>query len=296
MRRVATLTAATLGLLIAADGAVRADEPAAQPPSPTAEEESTEGGDAIGLTIDVGYATAYVFRGYNVFQKESQLDPHMLIAPGIAWSAWDTGLSVGYLGLFQISGDNVGAVLDAGLGGEQDLFVTYTREITDGLSLGGSLTAYLYPLADEQTTGSGCPVYLEPAINATFATVVDLSLTVAWFLGIQDEPAIRGISYVYFNPAVGKRFELGDVVGLGLRLGYGFKVFHEGNDGVSNVHDVSLAVSLPITLGAGFTLTPALTGAWTNIEDTVDGAGHTQEKTFTDGLAVAGSLNVGVSL
>jgi len=270
---------AALALLTVGAGPAWADAPAA-----TAGPEPESG--LLGLNLDLGLHSAYLFRGYNVFQEDSQLDPHMLVAPGVLWTVGDTGLALGYLGSFQATGGNIGDVLDVGLGGEQDLYATYMTELGGGLSVGGLLTAYLYPFADKDLTGSGCPLYLEPGVKVAWSNVVDLSLTVAYFYGVQDEPAIRGISYLYVNPVVATTVALADGLDLGLKLSYGFKLFKEGNDGMSNVHDLALVANLPINVTDTFYVTPAVTLGWTNIEG----------KDFGDGLAVVGGVNLGVNL
>lgn len=270
-----TAPLATLLVLTAAAPAALADAPAVA--------EAGEDDGAIGLDVDLGFATAYILRGLNVFQQEGQMDANMLLAPGVLWSIGDSGVSIGYLGFFQLTGDNISANIKGALGAEQDLYVIWSRGLADDLSLDVGLTAYLYPLADADVVGASFPVYLEPLVKLSYASVVDLALGVSYFLGIQDQPAIRGLSYLYLNPSVGKHLELGGAVGLDLKFAYGFKLFQEGNDGMSNVHDLLLAAALPISLGETYYLTPGLLLAWTNIEG----------KDFADGLAFVGTLNLG---
>jgi hypothetical protein len=242
--------------------------------------------DAIGLNLDLGYASAYVFRGYNVFQEDSQLDQHMLLAPGITWTVFDTGLSIGYWGAYQISGGDIGDRIDAALGAEQDVILGYVLGLPHDLSLSVGLVGYLYPFADKGVVGATCPVFLEPGAGLAWAGPVDLSLRVSYFLGLQDEPAIRGISYLYVNPRIGRTFGLGQGVKLSAGLGYGFKLWQEGNDGMSNIHDVALDISVPIDIVGGLYVTPSVHTGWTNLID----------KEFADELFVYGAINVGVNL
>lgn len=242
--------------------------------------------DAIGLNLDLGFASAYVFRGYNVFQKDSQLDQHTLLAPGVTWTVFHTGLSIGYWGAYQISGGDIDDRIDAALGAEQDIILGYTLGLPHDLSLAFSLVGYLYPFADKSDVGAKCPVFLEPGAGLAWAGPIDLSLKVSYFLGLQDEPAIRGISYLYVNPRVGKTFALHKRVKLSAGLGYGFKLWQEGNDGASNIHDVSLDVSLPIDIIGGLYIAPSVHTGWTNLVD----------KEFADELFAYGALNVGVNL
>lgn len=280
-KRAATILAAVVAFM--AGLSARAEEP-----QELEQEVDTE--QPLGIDAELGYASAYVFRGFNVFQENGQMDQHMLIAPGISWSIFDTGLTVGYWGAFQISGGNknIRDNIDGGLGAEQDLYLTYEFAITDALTAGAGVFYYFYPGADEDLTGASVPMYLEPGANVSYSTVLDLGLNVSYFLGLQDEPGIRGISYLYINPTVGKSFELGSRVGLDVSAGYGFKLFKEGNDGAGNVHDVLLEIGVPISLNESFALSPKVSSSWTNIEGAED--------KFQDGIIVWGSLVLQMTL
>jgi hypothetical protein len=279
-------TQTTIALVLSAGLLTLSPRPSAgTEPEPNATAAQAEE-EAIGLNLDVGLATAYVFRGYNVFQEDAQLDPHLLVSPTIAWAVFDTGLSIAYQGYFQISGGNIQDRMDAALGAEQDLTLAYTLGLPLGLGLWFGVVNYLYPAADEDVVGAACPYYFEPGVGLTWSGPVDLSLRVSYFLGIQDEPAIRGISYLYINPRVGRTFAFGHQVKLSSGLGYGFKLWKEGNDGASNIHDLILDLSLPIEVIGGFYVSPGVHAGWTNL------AG----KGFADELFVYGGLNLGVNL
>jgi hypothetical protein len=240
--------------------------------------------DAIGLNLDLGFASAYVFRGINVFQKDSQLDQHMLLAPGVTWAIFDTGLSIGYWGAYQISGGAISDRIDAGLGAEQDAILGYSLGLPHDLALSFGVTGYLYPWADETEAGTECPFYLEPGAGIAWAGPIDLSLKASYMLGLQGE--IRDFSYLYVNPRIGKTFAFGARVKLSVGLGYGFKRWQEGNDGAGNVHDVAVDVALPIDIASGLYVTPSVHAGWTNLVD----------RELEDELFVYGALNVGVNL
>lgn len=244
--------------------------PEAAVPGETVSEEPspTEAEDKMGINVELGYASAYLFRGYNVFQKEGQSDQHMLLAPGLSWAIMDTGLTIGYWGAFQITGDNADDVVDAGLGMEQDIYATYEMTLPGDVGLAFGVLAYLYPGADEDIVGTSMPTYIEPSVAATYTQFVDMSLSIAYFFGVQDEPAVRGISYLYVNPSVGKSFELHSLVALDVALSYGFKLFKEGNEDMSNVHDITLNVGAPVELDGTFYVVPSVNMAWTNVKET----------------------------
>jgi uncharacterized protein (TIGR02001 family) len=244
------------------------------------------GDDAIGLNLDLGVASAYLFRGFNVFQEDGQMNQNAMVAPGLTYAVGDTGLSVGYWGAFQVLGSNIGANIDGALGAEQDLYASYDMALNDALSLSAGLCYYFYPLADADMNGASVPSYLEPAVSLGWAGPVDVSLGAAYFWGVQDQPGIRGISYLYVPVSVGKSLSLSDSVGLDLSAGYGFKLWKGGNDGAANVHDVLIGAGVPIALGERAYLAPAVNAAWTDLGDLGIG----------DELAVFGGLNVGVDL
>ena len=212
-------------------------EPGASTLKLGAGEQAQEAPAPVGLNLDLQLATAYVFRGWNVFQETSQMDPHLLLAPGLTYAIADTGLSVGYWGAYQLTGANIGATLDAALNAEQDLFVSYERDLGHDMTLAVRFFSYFYPAADRRVAGASVPTYLEPIVAFTASPGVDLGVQVTYFAGVQDAPGISGISYLYVNPSVGKSFELVEHIGLELLLGYGIKAFKEGNAGRSNVHD-----------------------------------------------------------
>jgi hypothetical protein len=259
---------------------------------PTASEE-------MGLNLDVGFATAYVYRGWNVFQREFQTDPHMLLAPGATWAIGDSGVTVGYWAAYQLTGANTGANTDGALNAEQDLFVTYDLELPQDVTMSFGLTAYAYPVADAAVIGASVPLYFEPAIAWTYATAVDLGLAVSYLAGVQNQPDIWGLSYLYLNPSVAKSLELSENLGLELGLGYGFKLFNEGIEGRDNVHDVTLTAALPVHPGGPTAyVAPGIGVAWTNVEDvTDDDSGEVlHDRNFADGFVTWVSLNLGMDI
>lgn len=272
--------------------------------SPAEDGDSEE--DGIGLNLDLGFATAYIFRGYNVFQQSSQLDQNMLLAPGITWSISDTGLWIGYWGAFQVSGDNVGDNIDAGVGAEQDLLAGYDLEVGEAVTFSVGLAYYFYPFVDEDAAGCKTPSYLEPSLGISLATVVDIGLTVSYFAGVQD--AVSDYRYLYLNPTLGKSFELHEMVGLDLALGYGYKFYHPDSSVDENFHDVLFTIGLPIYLPRGFYVTPSFGMAWTDIRDrrqqpgtstyvpTAGTAGTSSTGEGVDEFVFYGGLNVGVNL
>lgn len=243
------------------------------------------GNDGIGLAVDLGLASSYVWRGWNLFQDESQMDPNMLVAPGLTWSVGDTDISVGYWSAWQLTGPNRSDVVDAGIGAEQDLFVLYAPSITDSVSAVVGLTGYIYPMADELTAGTAMPTYIEPTAGLAWEGPVTTSLSVSYFHGVQD--ALKGYRNVYVRPGLAWSAGLGDKMSLDLSGGFGYKLFTEIEAPVeTNTMDLLLGAALPITIGSGAYVKPSLNVAWTNIDG----------ESFSEGLAPWGAVNVGFSL
>jgi hypothetical protein len=269
--------------------------------------ETGEGEDeasGIGLNLDLGFATAYVFRGLNVFADGDQLDPHLLLAPGITWSVFDTGLWLGYWGAFQLNGGNLSDNIDAGVGVEQDLLLGWDRDLGEAATVSLFLYWYFYPAAEEEAAGAAVPSYLDPGAMLTVHPGVDISLSVSYFAAVQD--ALSDYRYLYLNPALGKDLELHERVGFEARLSYGVKLYHRDSALHDNRHDVQLTLGLPIDLGAGWYVTPGFGVAWTDLagEPPVipqqqlvpDATTARQRPGNRSGWVVWGGLNLGVDL
>jgi uncharacterized protein (TIGR02001 family) len=230
--------------------------------APTEIEEDEPEPSEIGLSVEVTWASSYIFRGLNVFKEESQMDQNMLLAPGITWKISDSGFSLGYWGAFQSSGNNVSRNIERGLGAEQDLFVAYEENLSDNLVFGVGFLFYLYPFADEALAGTSSPTYFEPSLNATYSTFVDVSFKVAYLGGLQIE--LEDSNYLYLNPTFSRHFDLHEKVGLDFYFGYGYKVFKD-KDTVDNKHDIRFTVALPLDIAYGLYLIPSFNAGWTNL-------------------------------
>jgi len=279
------LTSVVLLVLALSAPARAAEEPSgADPTAKEAAPVAEAGGEGAGLGLEVGLevASAFLWRGLNVFQGEDRTDQHALAAPSLTWSVGDTGLSVGYWGAFQLNGDNRSDLIDAGVGAETDLILNYSHSITDDLSVDGGVVYYMYAFADEKVAGVATPGYIEPNLVVSYATVVDLGLMVGWFRALQDE--LDGFNHIYINPTVGKSVPLGKGMELQLGLGFGYKMFQD-DEASDNVYDALATVGLGVELPAGLSLTPKVQAAWTNIG----------EADFGDELAFAGAVALNAS-
>jgi uncharacterized protein (TIGR02001 family) len=224
--------------------------------------EPTEADDSIGLDFEVAVASAYVFRGLNVFQKDRQSDRHAFVAPAITFAVPDTGLSLGYWGAYQIVGDNRAQNTDAALNLEQDLFATYDLSLHDSLTVSSGVFYYFYPFAD--IPGTSNPSILEPVVKGSYTSAVDLGLSVSYFYALQEE--IKALRHIYVSPSVSKGVDLSESVGLAVGASFGYKRFDD--EAIKdNVYDVSLNVGVPLDVGGGASVTPSINAAWTNLQD-----------------------------
>jgi len=216
----------------------------------------------VGVTIDVGVASAYNFRGLNVFGID-QFDQHVVFSPSLSYAILDTGLTIGYWGAYQVNGKNLSANVANGVGHEQDIYLSYDIAwLEDTLALNATLTAFLYPFATKAGAGVRCPAYIEPSVKLSYATVLDLSLQVAYFAGLQD--AVKDYRYLYIRPYISKSFAIGTRLTQTLGVGYGFKLYNDRDVMTDNVHDIAFDIALAITAAEGFTVTPAIRGGWTD--------------------------------
>ena len=235
----------------------------------------------LGLNVDLQLSSAYVFRGLNVFQKDGQMNQNMLAAPGVTWTVGKTGISVGYWGAFQLTGDNRSANTDNAVNMEQDLWVSYEKKLSEKLTVKGLATFYILPFAD--LPDISVPTWVEPMASATYDLgMATAGLAIAYFMGLQSD--LRDFSYLYVNPTLEKSIKVLNKE-VSFKVGYGYKQFKEGNDHMSNVHDLLFTVGTSFTVGPVY-LKPGIGVAWTNIE----GA----DSALNDGLVVWGWLNVGM--
>lgn len=245
---------------------------------------AAEDGTKVGVDGEVTYASAYMFRGYNVFQKGSQMDQHGMLAPGLTWTARSIPLTIGYWGAFQVNGKNLFAMVDAGLGAEQDLFISYDISLPHNMGLSVGAYWYFYPLARPAIAGTNLPSYLEPTVAWSWSGVVDVGLGLAFFAGLQD--ALSDYRYLYINPSVSRSFALSTWASLGVGASFGYKVFTDPDKMTDNVYDVFLGVDCTFPMGKLLTIKPGVAAAWTNL------AG----RDFADEVGVFGTLTLGAAL
>jgi hypothetical protein len=278
-------------------GPVPAPEPAPAPAgdpaaSPVADTGAAEAAPASGeapstlINIDVEGASAYVWRGMNLFGAEQKTQAFSVF-PSI--TATFGGLSIGYWGAFQLSGDNKSSLVDLGVGAEQDLILKYSGSLAEGLAYSAMLTYWIYPMADEVAAGTSTPMYIEPGVGVTYSTAADLGLYVGYYRGLQD--ATNPYSFFYINPSVGKTLPLSGDISLALGLSAGYKVFT--NDPAT---DQDKAFDLTLNVGATLPfsdmyITPQVHASYVTRDD-----GVVPNAEFSDSFIAWAGVHVGYNI
>jgi hypothetical protein len=213
------------------------------------------------LNIDIEGASAYVWRGINVFGVDQNTQAFSVF-PSV--TATIGALSLGYWGAFQLSGDNKTELVDRGVGGENDFILKYSGSLDNGLAYSAMLTYWVYPFADEEVAGTDTPMYIEPGAGISYLAGADLGLYVGYYRGLQavTEPA----SFVYINPSIGKTFPVSDDIALALGLSAGYKAFTNDPPTKDRAFDLALNVSAAIPLSDMY-ITPQLHAAYVTRDD-----------------------------
>jgi hypothetical protein len=193
------------------------------------------------INIDVEAASAYVWRGLNLYGEETSTQNFSLF-PSV--TATFGGFSVGYFGGFQLTGDNKTEKVDTGTGAEQDLILKYAGAFSPKLSYSAGLVTWFYPFVDPDVVPVDLPIFMEPGISLGFATAVDLNLYVGYYFALQSEN--EGGNFVYISPSVGKSLPLTPDIDLALGLSAGYKIYPNLDDGV----DPDKAFDLTLNVGA----------------------------------------------
>jgi hypothetical protein len=237
------------------------------------------------LNIDVEGSSAYVWRGTNIFGADQNTQAFSVF-PSV--TATMGPLSLGYWGAFQLSGDNKSALVDRGVGAENDFILKYSGWLNDKLTYSAMLTYWVYPFANEEAAGTATPMYIEPGAGISYLTGADLGLYVGYYRALQtvNEPA----SFVYINPSVGKTFRLRNGIGFAFDVSAGYKIFTDDPPTKDRALDLGLHVSAAIPFNNMY-ITPQLHAAYvTRDEAAVPNAG------FSDSFVAWAGVHVGYDI
>jgi hypothetical protein len=269
-------------------GPVPAPEPApTAPPTDRGTETSRSGGGRPStlLNIDVEGASAYVWRGINMFGV-NQNTQALSVFPSLTLTSG--ALSLGYWGAFQLSGDNKSALVDSGVGGQNNFSLKYSGWGEDGLAYSAMVTYWVYPFADEEVAGTATPMYIEPGAGISYLVGADLGLYVGYYRGLQA--VTEGASFLYINPSIGKTFPLSDDLGIALSLSGGYKIFTNDPQTEDRALDLALNASVAIPFDDTY-ITPQLHAAYATRDDAA-----VPDAEFSDSFIAWAGVHVGFDI
>jgi len=287
-------------LASAAEGdASEPTDPAAPTPAPAdtgAAEAATKSkaAPATLINLDVEAASAYVWRGINLY-GENQNTQNFSVFPSL--TAAFGGFSIGYFGGFQLTGDNKSEVVDRGTGAEQDLILKYSGSFADNLTYSAGLVYWLYPFADKDVANTDLPMFIEPGVGATYATApVDLGLYIGYYRALQDVK--KADSFVYISPSLARSLPLTGDISLALGLSAGFKAYTDLQSGQDGDRTFDLTLNVGATLPfSDMYVTPQLHAAFaTRVDDLDPIASGNQGPGFSDEFVAWAGVHVGYNI
>jgi hypothetical protein len=269
-------------------GPVPAPEPSPTAPptdrGTTASRSGREAPDGL-LNIDVEGASAYVWRGINMFGVNQNTQVFSVL-PSV--TATFGALSLGYWGAFQLSGDNKSALVDSGVGGQNNLILKYSGWGDDDLAYSAMLTYWFYPFADEEVAGTATPMYIEPGAGISYLAGADLGLYVGYYRGLQT--VTEAASFLYINPSIGKTLPLSADLGLALSMSAGYKVFTNDPQTEDRAFDLGLNVSVAIPFSDTY-VTPQLHAAYATRDEAA-----VPDAEFSDSFIAWAGVHVGYDI
>jgi hypothetical protein len=297
--------AALLGSLLVTSLASAADGDASEPAAPAAPTPApadtgaaaaatkSEAAPSKLINVDVEAASAYVWRGINLY-GEDQNTQNFSVFPSL--TATFGGFSIGYFGGFQLTGDNKSVVVDQGTGAEQDLILKYSGSLAEKLTYSAGLVYWLYPFADPEVANTDLPMFIEPGVGVTYAAPVDLGLYVGYYRALQD--VNRAASFVYINPSLAKSLPLSGDISLALGLSAGFKAYTNLESGQDGDRKFDLTLNVGATLPfSDMYVTPQLHAAFaTRVDDLDPLAPGNQGPEFSDEFVAWAGVHVGYNI
>jgi hypothetical protein len=215
----------------------------------------------LGIGFGITLASAYNFRGQNLYKDQHQLDQALQVAPWASYTVPKTGLTLTYYSSYQATGSAAAANRKAGISHEQDFTAAYRVELPAHLALTPGFTTYVYPFATKEAAGTTTPVWVEPWVDLLWQNgVVDVDLTTTYFHGAQS--ALKDYRYGYLHAQLSRTATITPWVGVETAVGYGHKLYVEKV--TQNRDDVSARIGVPFTVKDAV-LKPAVNWAWTDL-------------------------------
>ena len=253
-----------------------------------AEEEDEEPEREFQFGLD--YASAYVFRGDNVFKEHDQSEQNMVAQPRFLWMPPGTHFSAGYAGAYQLSGGNLRSNLDDGVGAEQDLFVDYDIKPARQWTIATEIAMVAYPAA------SSFPLFFEGSAETRWVGPVEVGLYTGYLFAARPGPLLQ--DHFYLSPHVERSFELHEKLDLTTRFSVGWKFFKMKPLPIrTNSFDLLLTETLSYDVSDAVTIAAKVGLAWTNLEPQEDpDTGEIEHFSFGDGLVAFVGLSFDLEL
>lgn len=239
-----------------------------------------------GVDAMLQIVSAYVFRGYNVFQSTSQHDQNMALLGRLIWDVPHTDLSLGYSTAYQLTGDNIAHNIEVGLGAEQVAFADYDWEIAPHSTVTPEIAVMIYPAAKD------VPLFLEGSTEARYTGPIDASLYAGYFAALRSGPLSE--THFYIRPQVEKAFDLTRHFKLSLEAEAGVKIFNTNLSAIhNNMFDVLANATVAYAMSSVISVSAAVGVAWTNLEARQDpDTGRTVTPTLGDEYVPIATLGV----
>jgi uncharacterized protein (TIGR02001 family) len=239
--------------------------------------------DPFAVSASATYAGRYVWRGITL-NNEPALQPGVAISRG--------GLTVGAWSSIDLTdyGDHVGYGDESGTPTEIDYYASYAIPLGDKVKLSSGFINYTFP----HTT-----FYSTTEVFAGIALDVPASPSITTYL---DEDLAEGGNYTSLDlshsfPLGEKKDDWGLALALGGHVAYANHKYYEtyfGLDETPNWSDWAVSAALPISMPAGFSITPSYVYSSMILDDardTIKDAGlHPDNNVFLISLAWAGEL------
>jgi hypothetical protein len=238
--------------------------------------------------LGLEYASAYVFRGENVFKEHDQNEQKMVALPRFVWTPPDAGLSLGYSAAYQLTGDNIGRNIDDGIGAEQDLFIDYDVKVVRHFAISTELAMWAFPAA------ASFPLFFEGSAEANYTGPIEVGFYAGYLFAAREGPLSQ--DHLYLSPHIEKTFALHESLDLTTRVSAGWKLFKLKPSPVQSYSfDVLITETLSYSVNDALTLGAKVGLAWANLEPQEDpDTGVIEHFDFGDGLVAFVGLSVDV--
>jgi hypothetical protein len=213
------------------------------------------------IEITLSFASAYVFRGYNVFQETGQFDQSWVAKPRVVWTDPAGRVSIGYSAAYQLTGDNLWENVASGVGSEQVVFADYDFTPMPRVVVSPEVGTYVYPQAQDT------PLLVEASAEARYVGPVQVGAFVGYLGAVRPGPLTE--DYLYVSPSAETTFDLSRKLAFVVHVSAGVKLFR-GDPSHDNTFDVLATESLYYALTDVFYVGAKLAMAWTNLESAPD--------------------------